>query len=214
MAGFPAPGSQIRRRCDGVLGEVYATDPSGKVSVRWPTVPGAYAREDCTPEQFAQGWELTGARLDPPRQTSLALGLIATAVLLFFLLVLVHDSTSAYTGYDLYKPLAGDTAEVLNSAKELNAKYGMQAAQACGAGADEFIRSITRHRFHWQSTDALTPRFDKFNPEVSTPGVLTLTSRQASVSNGFGVFSPIEIACNYDTQSHEVLSYDGQGDEQ
>jgi hypothetical protein len=214
MEGFPAAGSQIKRKSDGVLGEVYATDPPAKLSVRWPTVPGAYAREDCTAEQFAQAWELTGARLTPPPETHVALGLIASAVLLFFLFVLVHDRTSASTGYDAYKPLAGDTAEVLNSAKELNAKYGMQAAQVCAAGADEFIRSLTRHRFHWQSNDALTPRFDKFNPQLTAPGVLTLLSKQASVSNGFGVFTPIEIACNYDTQSREVLSYDSQGDEQ
>lgn len=210
MAGFPAEGSQIRRKCDGILGEVYATDPPAKLSVRWPTVPGAYAREDCTPDQFEQAWELTGARQTPPRETHVALGLIASAVLLFFLFALVHDTTSAYTGYDPYKPLAGDPAEVLNSASELKARYGLQAAEACAAGADEFIRSLTRHRFHWEATDTLTPRFDKFRPQVSAPGVLTLTSNKASVSNGFGVFSPIEIACNYDTQTREVLSYDGQ----
>lgn len=214
LAGFPAAGSQVRRKCDGVLGEVYATDPPARLSVRWPTVPGAYAREDCTPDQFAQCWELTGTRLTPPRETYIAVGLIASAVLLFLLFVLLHDTSSGYTGYDSYKPLAGDPAEVLNSAKQLNAKYGLQAAEACAAGADEYIRSITHHRFHWQSTDSLTPRFDKFVPQVTSPGVLTLTSNQASVSNGFGVFTPIELGCNYDTQSREVLSYDGQVNEQ
>lgn len=214
LAGFPATGSQIRRKCDGVLGEVYATDPPAKLSVRWPTVPGAYAREDCTPDQFAQQWELTGARLTPPRETHMAVGLITAAVSLFLLFVLVHDTSSGYTGYDPYKPAAGDTAQVLNSATQLNAKYGLQAAEACAAGADEYIRSITHHRFHWQATDSLAPRFDKFDLQVASPGVLTLTSNQASVSDGFGVFKPIELGCNYDTQSHEVLSYEGEVDEQ
>lgn len=214
LADLPAAGSQIRRKCDGVLGEIDSIEPPAKISIRWPTIPGAYAREDCTPDQFAQSWELTGARVAAPRDTHVALGLIASAVLLFLLFVLVHDSTSAYTGYDPYKPLAGDTAAVLNSAKDLNAKYGMEAAQACAAGADEFIRSLTHHRFHWESTDMLAPRFDRFSAGVSAPGVLTMLSNKARVSNGFGVFSPIEIACNYDTQSREVLSYGGQGEEQ
>lgn len=206
-AGFPEAGSQVRRKSDGVLGEVYDTDPPARVSVRWATTPGAFAREDCSADQFARAWELTGARIPRPRDTHTALGLIAFTVLLFFVVVLVHDTTSAYTGSDPYKPLAVDSPSVLDSAQALDSKYGMQAAETCATGADEYIRSITRHRFHWVQSDVLAPYFDRFSPNLSAPGVLTMMSGKARVSNGFGVFHPIEIYCNYDTQSSEVLSY-------
>lgn len=208
---LPEAGSQIRRKADGVLGEVYAVDPPARLSVRWPTVPGSYAREECTEEQFSKEWELTGAKLIGPRDTHIALTAIAAVVLLFFGLVLVHDTTSAYTGYDPYKPLSADNPSTLNDARALNAKYGILADEKCTAGADEFIRSITRHRFHWDTSDALSPRFDRFAPEVSAPGVLIMLSSKASVGNGFGAFHPIQIECSFDTQSREVIAYDAQG---
>jgi len=209
--GFPEAGSQIRRKEDGVLGEVFAVDPPSKVSIRWPTVPGSYARQDCTPDQFARAWELTGEKLVPARDTHVALSAIAVAVLLFFGMVLVHDTNSAYSGYDPYKPLAADNPSILNAAAALHAKYGMLADEKCTAGADEFIRSITHHRFHWDTSDAMTPRFDRIAPQVTAPGVLTMLSSKASVSNGFGEFHPIEIECNFDTQSREVIAYAARG---
>lgn len=208
--GFPKAGSQVRRKCDGVLGEVYAVDPPAKLFLRWPTIPGAYAHQECTPEQFAQAWELTGQRIEPARETHFAIALIAASVLLFFAFVLVHDRSSADIGNAAYQQAAADSPALLNSARGLDAKYGMQAAEACAAGADEYIRSITRHRFHWQASDSLTPRFNRFSLQLSAPGVLTLITSKASVSNGFGVFHPIVIICNYDTQGREVLSYAGQ----
>lgn len=209
--GFPQAGSQIRRKEDGVLGEVYAIDPPATLSLRWPTVPGSYAREQCSPEQFAKEWELTGAKIVPPRETRVALAAITAAILLFFALVLVHGATSAYTGYDPYKPLAADNPSTLNDARALHAKYGILADEDCAAGADEFIRSMTHHRFHWDTSDDLSPRFDRFATQVTAPGVLTMLSSKAAVGDGFGAFHPIQIECNFDTQSRQVIAYDAQG---
>lgn len=208
LAGFPEAGSQIRRKSDGVLGEIYAVNPPERLSVRWASIPGAYHREECTPDQFSHAWELTGARLARPRETYAAISLIALGVLAFLGLV-IHNATTSYSGYDSYEPVSADSAAVLNSAQALKAKYGIEAQQACAAGADEYVRSLTHHRFHWDVTDLLSPHFDRFSPTLSSAGVLILLTNKVSVSNGFGVFHPIEIACNYDTQTHEVLSFEG-----
>lgn len=204
----PAVGAQVRRKIDGILGEVYATDPPRNIlSVRWATVPGAYGHEDCTPDQFTRAWELTGIQLKPPRETHVALGLIAALVLAVFLSILVHDARSFYLGYDLFRPASNEQPNVLNNAPALHEKYGLLAATACANGADEYVRSITEHRFHWNDTGPLDPRFDRFEPKVLAAGVLTLSTSKATVSNGFGDFTPITIYCNYDTQSNEVLAY-------
>jgi len=211
-AGLPAVGSQARRKADGMLGEVYAADPPHNLlSVRWPTIPGAYGRADLTPDQFARAWELTGVQLPPPHETRAALGLIAFLVLLLFAVVLVRDSRSGYTGYDTYRPLGADNPAILNNAQALHDKYGMIAAMKCAGGADEYIRSVAQHRFHWDDTGMLAPRFDQFSPAVQAPGVLTMISGKASVSDGFGNFHPITVYCNFDTQSREVLSYAAKG---
>jgi hypothetical protein len=205
---LPAVGAQARRRADGMLGEVYATDPPHDLlSVRWATVPGAYGHEDCTPDQFARAWELTGIQIEPPRETHVALALIALIVLLVFCSLLVHDARSFYAGYDPFKPITAESPNTLNSATALHEKFGILAATACSDGADDYIRSISEHRFHWNDTDDLAPRFDRFDPTVHAPGVLTLITNKPNISNGFGVFTPITVYCNYDTQSSEVLSY-------
>lgn len=208
LAGFPESGSQIRRKSDGVLGEVYSVDPPEKLSVRWASIPGAYHKQDCTPDQFARAWELTGARLARPRETRVAISLIALTVLVFLGFVL-RNASSSYAGYQAYHPPSADPPAVLNSVRALKAKYAIEAQQVCAAGADEYIRSLTRNRFHWEVADSLAPRFDRFSSALSAPGVLTLLTNHASVSNGFGVFQTVEIACNYDTQTREVLSYEG-----
>ena len=207
-AGFPAKGAQIRRKADGILGEIYANDPPRNLlSVRWPTIPGAYARENYTPEQFSRVWELTGVQLARPRPSGIAAGIIGFAVLLFLLFVLIHGDWSRYAAYDSYKPLATDSAATLHSAQLLDRKYGLLAADLCAAGADEYLRSITQHRYSWDDGGAPSERFDRFSPAVTAPGVLTMISGKARVSNGLGEIHPVEVFCNFDTQSREVVSY-------
>lgn len=210
---FPEAGSQIRRRTDGVLGEVEGAQPTDNlVSIRWPSIPGAWRREDCTLAEFFRHWELTGVRLTAPRPARLALVFIAGAVLAFFVAVMVHGD-HIDTRYQLDQsdaaPVTSDENPVaLNDAQALYGKYGLTAAQRCAAGADEYIRSVTRHRFYWEEGgDQLVPRFSGFSSTLIDTGVLTLNSNKVHVSNGFGVFSPIRVYCNYDTQTGEVISY-------
>lgn len=205
---FPTKGLQTRRRNDGVLGEVYATDSEKHtITVRWPTIPGAYATEECTPEQFVRKWELTGVQLAPPYHSTVAPILIAIVSLLFLVSMVVKNHSAPYNPYGPQQPLTSDSQAMLNNAEALDAKYGLTAAERCAAGADDYIRSIARYRFNWDETGMLENKFDSFERSVVSPGVLTLTTRKARLSNGFGVFSPIEIFCNYDTQSQLVLNY-------
>jgi hypothetical protein len=192
-----------------VLGEVYASDPEHRtITVRWPTIPGAWAMKKFTQEQFELNWELTGAHLVPgPYHSNAAPIVIGVFSFVFLVYVLLHNSGNSYTPYENPRNQSEDSPATLNNAEALDAKYGIGAADRCAAGADDYLRSIARHRFQWDDTGMFQNKFDSFEHTVDSPGVLTLTSRKARLSNGFGVFSPIEIYCNYDTQTKLVLSY-------
>ena len=207
-AGFPQRGSQTRRKTDGVLGEIYSSDPiQHTLTVRWPTIPGVYASQECSEEQFDRNWELTGVHLAPPRPSIVAPILIAVVAVLFFAYVVITGGGGRYTPYDLSDQDNNVPNAILNSAQALDAKYGLTAAQFCAAGADNYLRSIARYRFSWDDKGMYENKFDSFEPTVVAPGVLTLTSHNAKLSNGFGKFSPIELFCNFDTQGNEVLNF-------
>lgn len=204
---FPPVGSQARRKSDGILGEVYLIDPPHNLlSVRWATVPGAYGHKDYTPDQFASVWELTGVHLAPPRETRVALALIMAIMLALFAAVIVHNAHNTFPGYEPYPQASASHAGLFN-VTALHEKYGINAADACAGGADDYIRSIAPHRYHWVDTGPLNPLFDRYSPKLAAPGVLTMISSKAAISDGFGNFKPIDLYCNYDTQSQEVLSY-------
>jgi hypothetical protein len=207
-SALPAIGAQVRRKVDGTLGEVYSIDAShNRLYVRWPTVPGAFNRQNYTPDQFARSCELTGILVGPPHETHVALSLIVALVLTLFVVVLVKGSNSLYVGYDPYHPVVPGPPSIARNARALHEKFGIAAASACAGDADNYIRSIAAHRFHWSDGDGLTPRFDRFVPTVAAPGVLTMITNKAAISDGFGNFTPITVYCNYDTDSNEVLSY-------
>jgi hypothetical protein len=205
---LPAVGAQARRKRDGILGEVYSIDPPHNIlSVRWATVPGSYGHEDCTTDQFSRRWELTGIQLQPPRETHVALGLIALIVLVVFCGILVHNARSYYVGYDPFRPNAAQSSGTIHTASALNDRFGGLAATACAAEADNYIRSITQHRFHWNEKSPLEARFDNLYPKMVNPGVLTLSTSKPEISNGFGDFTPITVYCNFDTENREVLGF-------
>jgi hypothetical protein len=66
-ANFPEKGAQARRKVDGLLGEIYAVDPSKDLlTVRWRTATG-FLTQVCTSEHFARDWELTATTFNLPR---------------------------------------------------------------------------------------------------------------------------------------------------
>jgi hypothetical protein len=137
--------------------------------------------------------------------------LISLLVLALFGYVIVRNAGSIYTGYDVNRPVTSLGPSILNDAEALHQKYGMLAAVACASGADNYIRSVSPHRFHWNDTGMLEPRFDDYSHTVASPGVIVMISQKAAISDGFGNFKPIAIHCNYDTESGEVLFYTSEG---
>ena len=66
-ANFPEKGAQARRKVDGLLGEIYAVDPSKDLlTVRWRTATG-FLTQVCTSERLAHDWELTVTTSNLPR---------------------------------------------------------------------------------------------------------------------------------------------------
>lgn len=105
-ANFPRKGTHVRRKADGTIGEVYASDPfKGVLTVRWRTATG-FLTQVCTSEHFARDWELTptifnlpGVPLAPPgalasdNKPSSAGGLFKAVALIMLGLVLWFFST-------------------------------------------------------------------------------------------------------------------------
>ena len=58
-ASLPEKGARVRRIADGIVGEVYSSDPKkGLVDVRWRGRSGSGTLL-CAPEEFYRDWELT-----------------------------------------------------------------------------------------------------------------------------------------------------------
>ncbi len=205
---FPRKGDQVRRKADGALGEIYASDSrKGVLTVRWPTIPGAYATHEYTPDQFDRRWELTGAHLRQCPPSKYAAGILGTALLLFFIAVLAKIRWSSYTAYDASKILLADSLAPLDNAVALYQKYGAAAAAQCAAGADAYLRSIVGANYRWSGTASAGSHFGEYRAGVAAPGVLTMVSDAAGFLNGAGGFHPVEISCDYDTRRQVVVHY-------
>lgn len=81
--GFPHPGAQVKRKADGLLGEVYASDPSKDLlTVRWSARSG-HNTLVCTSEQFFRDWEATNRERTNLSQPGKVLIVVITAIALF-----------------------------------------------------------------------------------------------------------------------------------
>ncbi len=208
---FPRRGEQVRRKTDGSLGEVYASNPGKDVlTIRWPTIPGAYDTRDYTLAQFAQNWELTGVRLEQPHPSRYAPGIIAMVMLLFFIFVLVKTKWGSYTAYNASKILAADRVAPLDNAQTLDQNYGAEAAAQCDAGVDLYLHDLVGDNYKWNQTAMTGSKFATYRASVTAPGILTMVSDKAEFSNGAGGLHPVEISCDYDTQRQEVIHYSVQ----
>lgn len=207
----PRRGDQVRRKTDGVLGEVYASDSrKGILTVRWPTIPGAYHTREYSPDQFAKRWELTGVHLRQFLPSKYAPGIIGVLMLFFFIFVLVKLKWSSYTAYDVSKILTADRMAPLDNAETLYQKYGAEAAAQCAAGADAYLRTIVGNHYKWNETATAGNRFAGYRASVAVPGVLTMVSDEAGFVNDAGELHRVEITCEYDTRREAVVHYSVQ----
>jgi hypothetical protein len=88
--GFPGRGAQVKRKADGLIGEVYASDPSKDLlTLRWSARSG-HNTLVCTSEQFFRDWDLTrGVKTDWTGRLIYSFLLITV---LFVLFVWMHRS--------------------------------------------------------------------------------------------------------------------------
>jgi hypothetical protein len=132
------------------------------------------------------------------------ISILATAV--FLALAAGSDDTSSSSSATP-APSVPDSPAVLNDAKALDEKYGIEATIRCASGADDYLRSIAKYDFKWDDIGFAEAKFDRFIPKVDSPGVYISVSHKAKLQNGFGAFSHITLLCNYDTQAKKVLGY-------
>jgi hypothetical protein len=100
-----------------------------------------------------------------------------------------------------------DSPAILNDAKALDAKYGIEATVFCGSHADDYLRSASQYAFKWDDMAFVEAKFDNYLKVVASPGVLTSVSNKVSLQNGFGAYTRIELFCEYDTQSKKTIAY-------
>lgn len=204
---YPAKGAQVKRREDGLTGQVYVSSPTTDlIAVRWE-------KEDETGtllydiDQFAREWE--------PAETRSAKWKIAAASV----------AMVAVCGIGLYAGLraweasrAGSVAAAARQHAEADARMpaddGAQAERACSKGADEYLISVVGNGFRWAY--GATPD-ERFNDQVAVhvaPGITTSVSDKLLLEDSTGAFKRVELVCSYDSENNKVLRYwIAEGDE-
>lgn len=194
---YPAKGAQVKRKEDGLAGQVYVSSPTTDlVAVRWE-------KDDETGtllydiDQFAQEWE--------PARTKSAWRRAAAS-----LVVVAVCGVAAWAGWRTWEAsrtnsvaaAAGQHAEAGAPGDE-----GAQADRACSKGADEYLRSIASDRFRWAY--GATPD-ERFSDQVAVhvaPGITTSVSDKLLLEDSGGVFRRVELVCSYDSENKKVLRY-------
>jgi len=96
------------------------------------------------------------------------------------------------------------TASQLLDSKYLSDRYEIAARSRCEVGADDYLRSIAKYDFAWDSKE---PEFLEFHKEIFVSGVMQWVTRKAKLQNGFGAYKHIVLTCDYDTQTDKVIRY-------
>ena len=154
--GFPHPGAQVKRKADGLLGEVYASDPSKDLlTVRWSARSG-HNTLVCTSEQFFRDWEATNRQKTNLTQPGKVLIVVFTAIALFAFMKACSSDTSmpsnpatSGVGSFTYPPsVLSHNISTADGNSELNATLKLQGWD--GGEADMInitsdMRSIMEH---------------------------------------------------------------------
>jgi len=197
---YPAKGAQVKRKEDGLTGQVYVSSPTTDlVAVSWE-------KEDETGtllydiDQFAREWELA--------RTKGAKWKVAAAVIAMVAVCAV----GAWVGLRAWEAWrAGGVAAAGRQQAAADTRTpdddGAQAERACSRGADDYLRSIASDRFRWAY--GATPD-ERFNDQVAVhvaPGITTSVSNKLLLEDPGGVFKRVELVCSYDGENNKVLRY-------
>jgi hypothetical protein len=197
---YPAKGAQVKRKDDGLAGQVYVSSPTTDlVAVRWE-------KENETGtllyglEQFASEWE--PARRGSARWKAAAAWIVVVAVC----------AAAAWVGLRAWEASraggvsAADRRQASGDEKSPDDE-GALAERACSRGADEYLRSIASDRFRWAY--GATPD-ERFGDQVAVhvaPGITTSVSDKLLLEDSTGVFKRVELVCSYDSENNKVLRY-------
>lgn len=197
---YPAKGAQVKRKEDGLAGQVYVSSPTTDlVAVRWQ-------KEDETGtllydiDQFAREWELA--------RTKSAKWQVAAALIV----------VAAVCGIGMWMGLrawvawrAGGVAVAARQHAEAEERArddeGAQAERACSRGADGYLSSVAGNGFRWAY--GATPD-ERFSDQVAVhvaPGITTSVSDKLLLEDSTGVFKRVELVCSYDSDNNKVLRF-------
>ena len=145
-AEFPVRGAQVRRKADGLLGEVYASDPNKDLlTVRWL---GRQRHNTlvCTSEQFFRDWDLTGSW--KPIQEGFARRAPIFVVVTALIVACVYGCASFSGCFEFKYPASviDHKTSVVNGSTELDVtiKLEMWSAGSLRSTADE-MAEIVKH---------------------------------------------------------------------
>jgi hypothetical protein len=96
-----------------------------------------------------------------------------------------------------------------NDPEALDKEFGTEAQVACSVGVDDYLREVAQYDFAWDK-DAegfLGVKFDKLSTASAGTGMLTLLTKRAKLSNGFGAFQHTDVYCLYNVASQEVARF-------
>lgn len=196
---YPAKGAQVKRKEDGLAGQVYVSSPiTDLVAVRWQ-------KEDETGtllygiDQFAREWELAATKGAKWKMAAAMIAVVAVC------------SIGIYVGLRAWKAWRAEAVAAARRQVGADPRApdddGAQAERACSRGADEYLRSIAGDRFRWAY--GATPD-ERFNDQVAVhvaPGITTSVSDKLLLEDSNGVFKRVELVCSYDSENNKVLRY-------
>jgi hypothetical protein len=114
--------------------------------------------------------------------------------------------------YDLTHPTSAPTATVQKDTSEqlmdsvyLAQKYGDTAAAVCDSQADDYVKSVARYDYKW---DSRVKGFAPYDTKPDAPGILSMGSSDLRLQNGFGAYQHVVIVCDYSTQTGEVRGFE------
>ena len=197
---YPAKGAQVKRKEDGLAGQVYVSSPTTDlVAVRWQ-------KEDETGtllydiDQFAREWE--------PARTKSARWKVAAAAIAIVAVCGIGAVLGSESVGSLARRRSGGCGQAAGGRERRTPDDdGAQAERACSRGADEYLRSIASDRFRWAY--GATPD-ERFNDQVAVhvaPGITTSVSDKLLLEDSTGVFKRVELVCSYDSENNKVLRF-------
>lgn len=202
--GFPERGTQVKRKADGLVGEVYASDPSRDLlTVRWAARSG-HNTLVCTSEQFFRDWELTGKSVPSSAGPSkpIIIPIIFGVCFFLWLKACVGGTTSGFT----FPSTAIDhKATVVNGNSEFDVTLKLREPNGSAPGnvflASSEIIEIVKHELEEHSTE----KSIAFHIVEDTGGGYDIYGRKQSINltNAFDITYSMEdlMLINWDTVS-------------